>query len=157
LASSFDLDDEVTLEATPLAVDGAVFFTGSTGSVYAVEAATGKLLWKYDPEIWKNSPEKQRYNFGVNRGAAYADGRVFAGILDGRLVALDAKTGKLLWSVDTVPPHDYHTITGAPLVFQGKVLIGNAGADANMRGYVTAYSQDTGKQLWRFYTTPGSP
>src|SRR5262249_29881700 len=85
------------------------------------------------------------------------DGKIFAGILDGRLVALDAKTGKVLWTVDTVPPEDIHTVTGAPLVFKGKVLIGNAGADASMRGYVTAYDQATGKQLWRFYTTPGSP
>ena len=157
LVSYLDLDGEVTLEATPLAVDGVLYFTGSSSSVYAVDAVSGKLLWKYDPKVWEYSPAKQRYNFGSNRGVAYADGRIFSGVLDGRLVALDAKTGKLLWSVDTVPPNDIHTVNGAPRVFKGKVIIGNSGADSNMRGYVTAYDQATGKQLWRFYTAPGSP
>jgi quinohemoprotein ethanol dehydrogenase len=157
LASSLVLDNEVTLEATPLAIDGVLYFTGSTGSVYAVDAVSGGLRWKYDPKIWEYSPSKQRSNFGVNRGVAFDGGKIFAGILDGRLVALDAKTGALVWSVDTVPPDSYHTITGAPRVFRGKVIIGNSGADANMRGYVTAYDQATGKQVWRFYTVPGSP
>jgi quinohemoprotein ethanol dehydrogenase len=157
LQSYLDLDNEVTLEATPLAVNGTLYFTGSTGSIYAVNAVSGKLLWKYDPEIWKYSPVKQRDNFGSNRGVAYASGRIFAGVLDGRLIALDARTGKLLWSVDTVPPEDIHTVNGAPRVFNGKVIIGNGGADADMRGYVTAYDQKTGKQSWRFYVTPGSP
>jgi quinohemoprotein ethanol dehydrogenase len=157
LSSYLNLDGEVTLEATPLAVDATVYFTGSSGTIYAADAVTGRLFWKHDPEIWKYSPVKQRYNFGSNRGVGYADGRIFSGVLDGRLIALDAVTGQLLWSVDTVPPDDYHTVNGAPLVFRGKVLIGNGGADANMRGYVTAYDQETGQQLWRFYTTPGSP
>lgn len=157
LASALVLDREVTLEATPVAVDGTLYFTGSSGSVYAVDAVSGKLSWKYDPKIWAYSPVKQRSNFGVNRGVAYANGRIFAGVLDGRLLALDAKTGALQWSVDTVPPDDIHTVTGAPRVWSGKVIIGNGGADANMRGYVTAYDQATGKQLWRFYTVPGSP
>ena len=157
LANYLDLDGEVSLEATPLAVGGVLYFTGSYSAVYAVDAASGKLLWKHDPEIWKYSPRKQAMNFGVNRGAAYADGKIFSGVLDGRLIALDAKTGALLWSVDTVPPDDIHTVVSAPRVFNGKVIIGNSGADANMRGYVTAYDQKTGKQLWRFYTAPGSP
>ncbi|MET0387261.1 MAG: PQQ-dependent dehydrogenase, methanol/ethanol family [Polyangiales bacterium] len=157
LAWSLVLDSEVTLEATPLAVDGQLYFTGSSGSVYAVDAISGKLTWKHDPKIWEYSPSKQRSNFGVNRGVAYDAGKIFAGVLDGRLIALDAKTGRLVWSVDTVPPDDIHTVTGAPRVFKGKVIIGNGGADANMRGYVTAYDQATGKQLWRFYTVPGSP
>ena len=157
LASSLVLENEVSLEATPLAVDGVLYFTGSSGSVYAVEAVSGKLLWKHDPKIWEYSPSKQRSNFGVNRGVAYTAGRIFAGVLDGRLIALDAKTGALAWSVDTVPADSIHTVTGAPRVFKDKVIIGNSGADANMRGYVTAYDQATGKQLWRFYTVPGSP
>ncbi|RJF94140.1 PQQ-dependent dehydrogenase, methanol/ethanol family [Sphingomonas cavernae] len=157
LANWLDLDGEATLEATPLAVDGVLYFTGSYSSVYAVDAATGTLRWKYDPQIWKVNPAKMGMNFGVNRGVAYADGRVFVGVLDGRLVALDAATGKEQWSVDTLPPRTLHTITGAPRTFNGKVIIGNAGADANQRGYVTAYDQVTGRQLWRFYTVPGSP
>lgn len=157
LSSSLVLDNEVTLEATPLAIDGVLYFTGSSGSVYAVDAVSGKLVWKHDPKIWEYSPHKQRSNFGVNRGVAFAGGRIFAGVLDGRLIALDAKTGQLVWSVDTVPADSIHTITGAPRVFKDKVIIGNSGADANMRGYVSAFDQATGKQLWRFYTVPGKP
>src|SRR6185436_16330020 len=89
-----ELPGEVSLEATPLAVDGVLYFTGSYAAVYAVAASTGKLLWKYDPETWKHHPEKMNFiMYPVNRGAAYADGRVFAAALDGRLFALDAKTG----------------------------------------------------------------
>jgi quinohemoprotein ethanol dehydrogenase len=95
--------------------------------------------------------------FGANRGAAYADGRVFSATLDGRLIALDAKTGSLLWSVQTVPESGIRTITGAPRAFNGKVIIGNAGADTGERGYVTAYDAVSGRQAWRFYTTPGTP
>jgi quinohemoprotein ethanol dehydrogenase len=157
LAWSLDLAGEVSLEATPLQVNGVIYFTGSYASVYAVDAASGKLLWKYDPKSWQYSPAKFRANMGVNRGCAYAHGRIFSGVQDGRLVALDANTGKLLWSRDTVPPGDLHTVNGAPLVFKDKVMIGNSGADLGMRGYVTAYDQKAGKQLWRFYITPGDP
>lgn len=157
LAWSLNLPDEVTLEATPLAVDGVLYFTGSYAAVYAVEAATGKLLWKYDPQTWKHNPAKMHYSFAVNRGAAYADGRVFAAALDGRLFALDARNGKLLWSVQTVDANSMETVTGAPRTFNGKVIIGNSGGDFGMRGYVTAYDAATGRQLWRFYTVPGRP
>ena len=154
---SLDLEGELSLEATPLAVDGVLYFTGSHAAVYAVDAASGKLKWKFDPQTWKHNPAKLMYMFGVNRGAAYADGRVFSGTLDGRLIALDARTGALLWSTQTVPETGGKTITGAPRAFNGKVIIGNAGADAGERGYVTAYDAGTGKEVWRFYTTPGSP
>ena len=157
LAWGLDLDNEVSLEATPLAVDGVLYFSGSYCAVYAVDVVSGKVLWKYDPQIWKRSPAKFRTNFGVNRGVAYAGGRIFLGALDGHLTALDAKTGKVEWEVQTVPEKSLHTITGAPRVFNGKVIIGNAGADSNQRGFVTAYDQKTGKQLWRFYMTPASP
>ena len=157
LVASTTLDNEVTLEATPLAVNGVLYFSGSYCAVYAVDAVSGKILWKYDPQIWKRSPGKFRSNFGANRGVAYADGRVFLGALDGHLTALNAKTGQVEWEVQTVPEKSLHTITGAPRVFNGKVIIGNAGADSNQRGFVTAYDQKTGKQVWRFYLTPGSP
>lgn len=153
-----ELPGEVSLEATPLAVDGVLYFTGSYAAVYAVDAASGRLLWKYDPETWKHDPAKLNFAiYPVNRGAAYADGRVFAAALDGRLFALDAKSGKLLWSVETVARDSRHTSTGAPRTFKDKVIIGNGGADMGLRGYVTAYDQATGRQLWRFYTVPGSP
>jgi quinohemoprotein ethanol dehydrogenase len=157
LAWSLDLDNEQSLEATPLAVNGVLYFTGSHCAVYAVDARTGKLLWQYDPEVWKHSPAKLMFSFAANRGAAYADGRIFAAALDGRLFALDAKSGQLLWSVLTVNALGVQTITGAPRTFNGKVIIGNGGADFGERGYVTAYEASTGRQLWRFYTAPGKP
>ena len=157
LAWSLDLAGEQSLEATPIAANGVLYFTGSHAAVYAVDAVTGKLKWKFDPQSWKHNPAKLTFIFGVNRGAAYANGRVFSGTLDGRLLALDAKSGSLLWSVQTVPEVGAKTITGAPRTFNGKVIIGNAGADSGERGYVSAYDAASGRQLWRFYTTPGAP
>ena len=157
LVWALELPGEVTLEATPLAVNGVLYFTGSYAAVYAVDGLTGKLLWKYEPETWMHNPAKMRLSFAVNRGAAYADGRIFAAALDGRLFGLDAKTGELLWSVETTAPQSMQTVTGAPRTFNGKVIIGNGGADFGARGYVTAYEAATGRQVWRFYTAPGSP
>ena len=158
LSWSLNLPGEISLEATPLAVNGVLYFTGSYATVYAVDAVTGKLLWKYDPETWKYNPGKMKYLiYPVSRGVAYADGRVFFASLDGRLIALDAKTGHALWSVETTDHNGVQTITGAPRTFNGKVIIGFGGADIGVRGYVTAYDAATGRQAWRFYTVPGSP
>jgi len=156
LAWYLDLPDEQMLEATPLEVNGVLYFTGSRATVYAVDAASGKLRWSYDPEVWRFA-QKMRYIMPANRGVAYAAGRVFVGATDGRLIALDAQSGKPLWSVDTMSPGSVQTITGAPRVFDGKVVIGQGGSDFGARGYVTAYDQATGRQIWRFYTAPGSP
>ncbi|MDE2403788.1 MAG: PQQ-dependent dehydrogenase, methanol/ethanol family [Sphingomonadales bacterium] len=156
LAWSLDLPGEVTLEATPLAVNGVLYFTGSLSKVYAVDARTGRLLWTHDPEVWRH-PAKVRIVFAVNRGVAYANGTVFSGTLDGRLLALDARSGKLKWTVATVSPDDLRTVTGAPRAFGNLVVIGNGGADYGQRGAVTAYDQRTGRQVWRFFTVPGSP
>lgn len=157
LAWSLDLPGEQMLEATPLAVDGMLYFTGSYSAVYAVDAASGKLVWKHDPEVWKHNPAKMNFIFGANRGAAYADGRVFACTMDGRLLALDARSGRVLWSMETVDRNDRRTSTGAPRTFNGKVIIGHGGGDMGTRGYVTAYDAVTGRQAWRFYVVPGSP
>lgn len=157
LAFALDLPGEASLEATPLAVDGVLYFTGTHSAVYAVDGKTGRLLWKHDPEVWKYAGAKMRLTFSVNRGAAYADGRVFAGTFDGRLLALDARTGQLLWTAVTTTPEGNQYITGAPRVMKDKVIIGNGGADFGARGYVTAYDAATGRQVWRFYTVPGSP
>ena len=157
LAWSLDLPGEQALEATPLAVDGVLYFTGAFSDVYAVSVETGQLLWKHETKVYEHNPAKMNYIFPLNRGVAFADGRVFSGTTDGRLIALDARTGALAWSVETVEKDDRRTVTGAPRVFGGKVIIGQGGGDSGSRGYVTAYDQATGRQVWRFYTVPGSP
>jgi quinohemoprotein ethanol dehydrogenase len=157
LASYLDLPIDRSLEATPLAVDGVLYFTSSYSAVYAVDAASSKLLWKYDAFDRKNTTPKSRTSLPINRGAAYADGRVFFCALDGRVIALEAKTGKMIWTAESIALEARQSCTGAPRVFKGKVLIGNGGASFGVRGYVTAFDAVTGKQLWRFYTVPGSP
>lgn len=157
LAWSLDLPGEQALEATPLAVGGVLYFTGSFADVYAVSVTSGRLLWKHEVRAWEANPAKLHYIFPLNRGVAHANGRIFVGATDGRLIALDAKTGRRLWAVETVRRDDRRTITGAPRVFKGKVIIGHGGGDAGERGYVTAYDQATGRQVWRFYIVPGSP
>ena len=152
-----DLPGEQMLQATPLEVDGVLYFTGSYGKVYAVDAVRGTVRWTYDPEVWKHNPIKLRTVLPANRGLAYLGGRVFFGTLDGRLIALDAKAGKLIWSVETTSPQSVQYITGAPRIFKDMVIIGNGGADFAARGYLTAYDTATGKQRWRFYVVPGSP
>src|SRR5262245_34905328 len=143
-------------EATPIVHDGVLFFTGSWSVVFAVDARTGKQLWKYDPQVEKITAQKACCDV-VNRGAAIYKGRVYVGVLDGRLVALDEKTGAPVWSVVTVDQSRPYTITGAPRIVDGKVIIGNGGAELGVRGYVSAYDADSGKQVWRFYTVPGDP
>ena len=158
LAWSLDLPGEASLEATPLAVDGRLYFTGSMANVYAIDASSGKLIWTWDPKVWKHNPDKLNFVvYPVNRGLAYDNGRIFGAAIDGRLFALDAKTGKAHWIAETIPEGAYNTSTGAPRTFDGKVIIGSGGADIGARGFVTAFDQETGKQLWRFFTTPGSP
>lgn len=159
LAWSLDLErNSRTLEATPLAIDGTLYFTTSLSVVYAVRAADGKQLWRYDPQAWKANPRALRTVQGYHRGVAYSNGAVFLGSSDGRLISLNAGTGKVNWIVDTVQEEDSRKqITGAPRVFNGKVIIGNAGADFGTRGYVTAYEAATGKLAWRFFTVPGNP
>lgn len=143
-------------EATPLMVDGTIYLTGSWSVVYAFDAKTGRLLWTYDPSV----PRELAGTFCcdvVNRGVAFWQGKIFVGTLDGRLVALEAATGKRLWSVNTVPEGKSYSISGAPRVVKGKVIIGNGGAEMSVRGFVSAYDVDTGERLWRFYTIPGNP
>lgn len=156
LAWSFGTDTTRGLEATPLVVDGVMYTTGTWSIVFALDARTGKLIWKWDPQV----PRAVGYNAccdAVNRGVALYKGKVYLGTLDGRLVALDAETGKVVWSVVTVDQSRPYTITGAPRVVKGKVLIGNGGAEMGVRGYISAYDAETGKLVWRFYTVPGDP
>jgi quinohemoprotein ethanol dehydrogenase len=157
LAWSLELPDVHNGATMPLEVDGVLYFTVDQSKVHAVEALTGKLLWQYDPRVGEVAGEKLRYTWGP-RGIAYWKGKVYVGTTDGRLIAIDAKTGRPVWSTLTVERNDTRTITGAPRAFDGMVIIGHAGADSGpQRGYVTAYRADTGQQVWRFYTVPGNP
>ncbi len=151
-----DLDTRRGQEATPLVVDGVMYFTTAWSKVFAVNAATGAPLWSYDPKV----PPEWAVNACcdvVNRGVAVWEGKVFLGTLDGRLVALDAATGKLAWEKLTIDRTWRYTITGAPRIVKGKVIIGNGGAEMGVRGYVSAYDAKTGDMVWRFYTVPGDP
>jgi PQQ-dependent dehydrogenase (methanol/ethanol family) len=156
LAWALDLDTQRGQEATPLEVDGVLYSTSAWSKVQAIDAVTGHLLWQYDPKVPGEVGVKACCDV-VNRGVAFWKGRVFVGTLDGRLVALDAKTGTPAWQTATVDASKKYTITGAPRVVKGKVLIGNGGAEYGVRGYVSAYDADTGTLAWRFYTVPGDP
>lgn len=157
LVWSFATGTERGLEATPIVVDGTIFTTGSWSIVFALDAVTGSLLWTWDPEVDRAVYGPRACCDVVNRGVAVYEGKVYVGVLDGRLVALDAASGQVLWQTLTVDSTAPYTITGAPRVVKGKVMIGNGGAEYGVRGYVSAYDADTGELAWRFYTVPGNP
>ena len=148
-----DLPDARGQEATPVVVDGQMFITGPWSKVFAYDATTGKTLWEFDPGVDKQKGVQACCDV-VNRGVAVWKGRVYVGTLDGRLIALDATTGKPDWSVQTTDNSKPYTITGAPRVVKDMVMIGNGGAEFGVRGYVTAYDAATGAKKWRFYTVP---
>ena len=156
LAWQFETATERGLEATPLVIDGVMYATASWSVTYAIDARTGKQLWKYDPEVHRKYDNLACCDV-VNRGAAFYKGKVIVGVLDGRLVALDSTSGKVAWQTTTVDQTQPYTITGAPRIAKGKVIIGNGGAEYGVRGYVSAYDAETGKLAWRFYTVPGDP
>ena len=156
LAWTLDLDVTNNL-STPLAVDGIIYVASGYSFVHAVDAKTGKLLWRYDPEVAKAAGTKLRTGWGI-RGLSFWKGRLFVGTHDGRLISLDAKTGQPVWTVQTLDANDGSFISGPPRVFNDKVIIGFGGGDFGaVRGYVTAYDTATGKQLWRWWTVPGDP
>jgi len=147
---------------SPLYIDGVIYVSTARDVVYAFDAKTGRQLWKYNPLI---HGERLRYNLGlVNRGIAAWRGKIILGTLDARLIAIDARTGKEVWSTDTVPESlglgemtNRYTITMAPRVAKGKVFIGASGGEFGVRGFIAAYDADTGKEVWRFWTVPGNP
>lgn len=156
LAWTFDTNSFRGLEATPLIHEGILYATRPWSSVFALDARTGELLWNYDPQVDKSLGWKACCDV-VNRGVALYESKVYVGAIDGRLIALDAKTGVELWSVQTTDLARPYTITGAPRIADGKVIIGNGGSELGVRGYVTAYDASSGEQAWRFWVVPGNP
>ncbi|QZD86736.1 PQQ-dependent dehydrogenase, methanol/ethanol family [Qipengyuania psychrotolerans] len=154
LAWFTDLDTARGQEATPLVMDGKLYVTTAWSKVYAFDAATGEPLWSYDPEVPGETGVKVCCDV-VNRGLATWGDKLFLGTLDGRLVALDRDTGTVVWEKVTVDQTKSYSITGAPRVVNGKVLIGNGGAEFGVRGYIAAYDAEDGDEVWRFYTVPG--
>jgi quinohemoprotein ethanol dehydrogenase len=156
LAWSKDFPDVRAYEATPLEKDGVLYTTGAWSIVWALDAKTGAQLWTYDPKLPKDHGRYVCCDV-VNRGVALYKGRVYLGTLDGRLIALDAKTGAPAWDVQTTPKDGPYAITGAPIIVKGRVVIGNAGSEYAVRGFLSAYDADTGKLAWKTYTVPGDP
>ena len=152
-----DMGTNRAQESTPIIVDGIMYLTSSWSVVYAIDARTGETLWRYDPEVPGEHARKACCDV-VNRGVAVYEGMVYVGSLDGRLIALNAESGAVVWEKDTIIDRSrFYTITGAPRVAKGKVFIGNGGAEFGVRGYVTAYNAKTGEEEWRFFTVPGDP
>jgi quinohemoprotein ethanol dehydrogenase len=157
LAWEADVGSTRGLESTPLVIDGKMYVTSTWSRVIALDAKSGAILWRYDPEVPKAWAKKLCCDI-VNRGLAAWGKNLFLGTLDGRLVSLDRETGKLVWEVDTLTDRTKsYSITGAPRVVKDKVIIGNGGAEYGVRGYVSAYDADTGDLAWRFFTVPGDP
>ena len=141
----------------PVAVRGVLYTATGYSVVRAFDVVSGRLLWEHDTHSAEQAGARMRYAWGV-RGLAWWKDRIFVGTVEGRLIALDARTGKQLWVRQTFEPGMIANLTGAPRIFDGKVIVGFGGADyARVRGYVTAYDAKTGKRLWRFYTVPGNP
>ena len=157
LAWEQDAQSHRGLEATPIVVDGVMYTTSTWSRVIALDATNGKILWQYDPKVPRAWAKRLCCDV-VNRGVAVHKGKVYAGTLDGRLIALEANSGKLVWEINTLTDRDlWYSITGAPRIIKDMVVIGNGGAEYGVRGYVTAYDVNTGTQRWRFFTVPGSP
>lgn len=152
----FEFDTYRGQEATPLVADGVIYTTSAWSKAYALNAATGELIWSFDPKVPGAAGAKACCDVN-SRGPALYDDKLIIATLDGRLIALDRATGEERWSTLTVDPSKMYTITGAPRVFKDKVIIGNSGAEFGVRGYVSAYDADTGELAWRFYIVPGDP
>jgi quinohemoprotein ethanol dehydrogenase len=151
-----DFDTRRGQESTPLVVDGTLYVTTAWSKLYAYDAKTGRELWKFDPKV----PGEWGVNACcdvVNRGVAAWNGKVYLGTLDGRLIAVDAASGKPVWDEQVTDPKKAYSITGAPRIAEGRVFIGEAGSEFSQRGFLCAYDAETGKKLWRWYIVPGNP
>jgi alcohol dehydrogenase (cytochrome c)/quinohemoprotein ethanol dehydrogenase len=156
LAWYADLDTNRGQEATPLVIDGRMYVSTAWSKVKAYNATTGDVLWQFDPKVPLEFGVKTCCDV-VNRGVAAWNGKIYVGTLDGRLIALNAHNGLVVWEMQTVDATKPYSITGAPRVVDGKVIIGNGGAEFGVRGYVSAYDAEDGELVWRFYTVPGDP
>src|SRR5215470_9304928 len=143
-------------EATPLVVDGIMYVTEAPNNVVAIDAKTGAIFWVYE---YRPSADARPCCGAVNRGLAILGDTLFMGTIDARLIAIDAKGGRPIWSVPVADPKLGYSLTHAPLVVKDKVIVGAAGAEYGIRGFIAAYDAYTGKEAWRFYTVagPGDP
>lgn len=148
----FQADSLQKMEATPIVVDGVMYVTQAPNDVVALDARTGRVFWTYHYEV---SPEARLCCGRVNRGLAIHGNTLFMGTLDGHLVALDATSGRVVWNVEVADPKLGYSITEAPLVVKDKVIVGPAGGEYGIRGFIAAYDVATGKEVWKFYTVPG--
>jgi len=153
---SYDLGTSRGIEATPIIHNGIMYVTSTWNIVHAMDARTGKKLWEFDPEVDRKQASNACCDV-VNRGVAIWGDTIYTATIDGRLIALEAKTGTVIWDKLTIDKSKPYTITGAPRVVKGRVIIGNGGAELGVRGYISAYDAKTGEMDWRFYTVPGNP
>src|SRR5580658_4884223 len=144
-------------EGTPLVWNGTIYGITNWSVVFAVDARTGKEKWRWDPQVNQTAVRGKICCGVVNRGVAIYQGKIIAPVIDGRLVALDAETGRPVWESRVAYAQDYYTITMAPRIAKGKVIIGMAGGELLIRGQFAAFDAETGKFAWRFYTIPGDP
>ena len=156
LAWSLDIPGGMGVVSEPIVVDGVIYVSAPLSIVYAVDAATGKVLWKFDPKVRLNQAINGSYSARTNAGVAVWNGKVYVGTGDCRLVAIDAATAKRVWEATVCEPTQTG-ITGAPHVAKGKILIGYNGSDDGVRGALVAYDAETGKEAWKFWTVPGDP
>jgi quinohemoprotein ethanol dehydrogenase len=158
VAWTADLIEKGSWQGTPIVVNGTMYVTTPWSYLHAFDAKNGKLLWSYNPQAPREIAATQLCCGNQNRGATYWNGKVIWATLDGRLIAVDAKTGKRVWETATFDPmKDPMSITGAPRVGNGVVFIGQGGGEYHQRGFISGYNADTGKKLWKFYTVPGDP
>ena len=144
-------------EATPLVANGTIYGITNWSIVFAVDARTGRERWRWNPEVNREAVQPKICCGVVNRGVALYDNLVIAPAIDGRLFGLDAETGKPVWETRIAYPQEHYTVTMAPRIARGRVIIGVSGGDRPTRGFFDAYDATTGRRLWRFYTVPGDP
>jgi quinohemoprotein ethanol dehydrogenase len=152
-----DIPERGGYQSTPLVIDGVLYMTAPWSSLYAFDARSGKQLWKVDPQAPREIAATSICCNISNRGAAYADGKIIWGTIDGRLMAVNAKTGQKVWEARVADSKLQYSITGAPRIGDGLVFIGVGGSEFYTRGFLAAYDVKTGKPVWKFYTVPGDP